>query len=105
MSPFIALHATRRACRHSILHLGLLRSQPNRGQPYGIYVYRQDDSIDHQVWLKTFEAIHCRWAGQPPQDIWMVAYIGPMCEDQYVTNGMVLLQDCPQVTLVTGNKW
>lgn len=85
MSPLVAYHVTRTACRDSIQEYGLL---PNRlpGRPYGVYVFRGDDSFDHLGWNST-----CVWHDSPASDLWEVTYIGPLMPDRYVLNAMILL--------------
>lgn len=103
MSPFIAHHATRQACRDSIQREGILPSRPTALQPYGVYVFRDDTDIDHNTWSRG----RClRWAHDQRQDVWRVAYIGPMRPDHLVTNAMVLLERVrpSEVTLVTRNR-
>lgn len=97
MSPLVACHATRNACRHGIQAFGLL---PNKlpGRPYGVYVFRSDHGFDHLGWNS-----RCEWTVTPGQDLWRVAYIGPVMEDQYVCNALILLDTVDHVTLVTGN--
>jgi hypothetical protein len=46
-----------------------------------------------------------RWEWYGQEDLWQVAYIGPMLADRLVENAMILLGDVlpEMVTLVTGN--
>lgn len=99
MSPMIAYHVTRHACREAILRDGLLCDRPNKGQPFGVYVFREDGSLDHPG-----RNSKCFWTSERSQDVWEVAYIGPMIADQYVLNGYVLLRPATMVTLVTGSE-
>lgn len=100
MSPLVAYHATRPACREGIVTNGLLPSSYPRHRPYGVYVFRMDGSFDHLCWnSRTY------WDASPRADVWQVAYIGPLMIDQYVQNGMILLGTVDRVTLVTGNDY
>lgn len=99
MSPIVGYHATREACRASIREIGLLCSQPQRGRPFGVYVYRDDGSFDHLGWNSL-----CVWDCGPKEDLWECAYIGPLTEDTYVLNAMIFLEPVKHVTLVTGNS-
>lgn len=102
MSPLIAYHATRRACRESILRNGLLCSRPRPflgvHHPFGVYVFREDGSFDHPCMSRTV------WGHAPRQDLWEVAYIGPMMTDPYVLNAVILLLPADHVTLMAGNN-
>lgn len=80
------------------------------GRPCGVYVYREDSEFDHGSFAR---GQYLRW-GMPmtvvdepirvEADIWQVSYIGPVMEDHYVENGLILLRDpIPNVTLVTRN--
>lgn len=98
MSPLVAYHVTRNACRESIRRHGLLPGHDRRGRPFGVYVFRGDNSFDHLCINSRTE-----WTRAPRQDLWRVAYIGPLTHDAYVLNGFVLLGTVDNVTLVTGN--
>lgn len=98
MSPLVAYHATRMACRASIQENGLLPNRAKRGLPHGVYVFRADNSFSHVGYNSRSE-----WTRAPRQDLWEVAYIGPLTFDPYVLNGLVLLGKVDHVTLVTGN--
>lgn len=98
MSPLVAYHATRPACRASIAEHGLLPNSPKGARPYGVYVFRSDDEFAH-VGRNT----RAEWDHHPRQDLWEVAYIGRLMPDRYVLNGMILLGTVTHVTLVTGN--
>lgn len=95
MSPIVAYHATRSACRRSILQRGLLGNQPNKSRPFGVYVFNDDFGHGARHWV--------RWSYSHRQDLWRVTYIGPVRIDEYVTNGMILL-DSPvtHVELIAG---
>lgn len=99
MSPLVAYHATRRACRESIQRHGLLCDKPRGKRPFGVYVFREDGALDHLGWNS-----RAAWTTEKAQDVWEVAYIGPMMPDQYVLNAFILLQPATQVTLVAGNR-
>ena len=99
MSPLVAYHATNPKCRESIRDNGLLPSQPIMGRPHGVYVFRPDESFDHLGWNS-----HGMWDCAPGEDLWKVAYIGPLMIDQYILNAMILLGTVDHVTLVTGNQ-
>ena len=100
MSPLVAYHATNPKCRESILRRGLLPAQPQKGRPFGVYVFRDDDAFNHPTFSRGGRLI---WVVGGGQDIWEAAYIGPLTPDQYVINGMVFLGPVHHVTLVTGN--
>lgn len=97
MSPVVAYHVTRSACRSSIRTYGLLPASPMK-RPFGVYVFRDDDSFAHVTWESTAE-----WTYYHGQDLWEVAYIGPMMLDQYVLNALIFLGPVDHVSLVTGN--
>lgn len=98
MSPLVAYHVTRFACRKSISENGLLPNRPTGGRPYGVYVFRPDGALDHGCKNSWTE-----WTLNDRQDMWEVAYIGPLMQDDYVLNAVILLGDVDKVTLVTGN--
>jgi hypothetical protein len=99
MSPLVAYHATRRACRDSILRNGLLGNSPNGGRPFGVYVFRVDGGLDHVC-----RNSRLAWDVARAQDLWQVAYIGPVMLDRYVLNAAILLAPATHVTLVAGSK-
>jgi hypothetical protein len=101
MSPLVAFHATRRACRDTIQRFGLLPSRPTQLQPYGVYVF--NDDLEHPTWSRGSRPVV--WAPSTRLDVWQVTYIGPMRPDHLVSNGMVFLYPVTpnEVTLVTGN--
>lgn len=99
MSPIVAYHVTRAACRESIQANGLLPNQPTKARPYGVYVFRFDGSFHHWTWESRTE-----WTFYHNQDLWCVSYIGPLMLDQYVSNAMILLDVVDHVSLVTGNE-
>lgn len=103
MSPVIFYHSTLPRHRESIERLGLLPGLPHPAQYFGVYVY--NDDFGHATHTKgSFRrAFRCYWAHGDGNDLWQVAYIGPMFEDQFVENGMVLEDTATQVTLVTRN--
>lgn len=92
MSPFIAYHSCPRRYRESILQYGLLPSLPNPAQFYGVYVFRDDYQHPTRSKGNLSRSFRCHWDHRPPNDLWEVAYIGPMCGDQYVENGLVLFE-------------
>lgn len=105
MSPLVAYHATSRKCRDSIGDDGLIACQPMRGRPHGVYVYRDDDSIDHPTFTR---AGPIRWGcfgGPYGSDLWRIAYVGPLTSDHYVTNALICLDSIPPsaITLITRN--
>lgn len=94
MSPIAAYHATPARHREGIAKHGLLCGQPTKGRPFGVYVYRDDDSFDHPMlnnWIF--------WGCGGKLDKWSVSYIGPMIPDKYVSNGMILLAPVPRENL------
>lgn len=99
MSPLVAYHATSYKCRDSIQRHGLLCNRTAGKRPLGVYVFREDGSLDHPGWNS-----RTIWTSGRAQDIWEVAYIGPIMADQYVLNAMILLLPARHVTLVTGNN-
>ena len=100
MSPFICYHSTARRHRDSIWRYGLLPNLPNAGQHFGVYVY-QDDAPHVTRERRRPRQFWCRWAHRPPNDLWQVAYIGPLYRDQYVTNGFVLFDPVQSVSLLS----
>lgn len=104
MSPFIAFHATRPACRDSIRKRGLLASRPARTQPFGVYVFA--DTIRNNPFGMLYRSRRTAWGSSDGQDVWQVAYVGTMMADRFVENAMVLTDTVPpeMVTLVTGNN-
>lgn len=44
------------------------------------------------------------WTFRRSQDLWRVAYCGPMFADPFVENGVIIPTDVFDVTLVTGNE-
>jgi hypothetical protein len=98
VSPIVGCHATRQACRESILRDGLIPAQPMMGRPYGVYMFRSDGGFDHLGWNSK-----CEWEPNDHQDLWEGAYIGPLMLDQYVLNALIFLGPVTHVTLVTGN--
>ena len=103
MSPLVALHATNFRYREGIYARGLLPSQPAAIQDYGVYVFSDDDSFEHAVYSRASGGLIVHWACDRGQDVWQVAYIGPLCADRFVANGLVLLHRVPpeHVKLVT----
>lgn len=98
MSPLVAYHATRAACRESIRQHGLLPTGSHDGRPFGVYVFRPDSELDHPC-----KNSACEWECHPRQDLWETAYIGPLAPDQYVLNAVILFGLVDHVTLVTSN--
>lgn len=108
MSPLVALHASHPKCRESIYARGLLTNQPAKGRPCGVYVFRPDDAIDHPSFSRGGRIRWDAWGGPWGSEVWLVAYIGPLTEDHYVENALVLLDSVEpthvhNVTLVTRN--
>jgi hypothetical protein len=103
VSPFCALHVTRVACRTSIQDYGIVGNAP-RGRPWGVYVF--SDDIRHDPGRPVEGGPPARWHARPGMDVWQVNYIGPMMNDTYVENGVILLESVPAtgVTLVTCNN-
>lgn len=95
----VAYHSTNRKNRDTIVEFSLLPAQPQRGRPFGVYVFREDFSFNHASWNSS-----CWWSVAERADLWRVAYFGRACMDQYVINGMVLLDRVTSVTLVTGHN-
>jgi hypothetical protein len=102
MSPLIFLHATAHRHRDSIREYGLLISRPNRGRPWGVYVFRDDYGHPSFSRSRTFP-FTCWWGWHPPSDLWQAAYIGPLSEDRYVENGWILHELVPpqHLSLIT----
>jgi len=91
VSPVIVYHSTARRHRESIERHGLLGNLPNAGQWWGIYTFRDDyrhipprDRRNRRTWTI--------WTHHEPNDLWEIAYIGPLLPDQYVANGLVLTE-------------
>lgn len=98
MSPVLVYHTSPFRRRAGILRHGkIFPNEPSAAEPYGVYVYRDDGSWNHPTWNS-----RTVWtAGR--QDVWMIAYIGPIMMDKFVHNGMILLDVADHVTLTTGN--
>ena len=79
--------------RESILKLGLIAGEPWQGRPHGVYVF--NDDYGHPTYSRG--RYTCRWSWLPEarSDLFRVAYIGRMMEDEYVENGIVLLDSVP----------
>jgi hypothetical protein len=91
VSPLVAYHSTPRRHRASIERHGLLCGLPNVGQHFGVYVY--SDDYEHATCeRRRSKQYWVYWAHRPPNDLWRVAYIGPLCPDQYVANALVLFE-------------
>lgn len=99
MSPLIAYHTAPPRCRDHIRKHGLLPNLPNPSQLFGIYVYRDD--YTHPLRSRRSRRYWCHWTHRPQNDLWEVAYIGPMCGDQFVTNGLVLFERPQFVSLLS----
>lgn len=93
MSLFIGYHATPRRNRASILAHGLRAHTPD-GRPNGVYVFNDD--------LHNPDAMSLQWSRGAGQDLWQVAYFGPMQPDRLCWNAVILPSVTP-VTLVSGN--
>jgi hypothetical protein len=102
MSPFVAYHSAPRRYRHSIRRYGLLPNLPSASQLFGVYVYRDDYThrTRHMRIRGAFRPVHVWWTHAAPNDLWETAYIGPLCPDQFVDNGLVLFYP-PQVSLLS----
>lgn len=105
MSPFVAYHATSRRHRESIRERGLLRDWFAHRPPHRIGIYVFNDECEHPTFSRSaFGGLW--WSYGSGQDVWEVAYIGPMAPDQYVCNGMILYEKVPPeclslITLIT----
>lgn len=98
MVLFIGYHATSRRYRRSIAARGLIAAKPYC-QREGVFVFSDDLATPMLPGLP-----RVRWAARPEtQDIWCVAYCGPMIADPFVENGLIL-PSVTDVTLVTGNE-
>jgi hypothetical protein len=100
MSPLVCYHSTPRRHREAIQRYGLLPNLPNMGQHYGIYVYC-DDCIHKTREYRRSRRFWTRWEHRPPNDLWQVGYVGPLCPDQWVTNGLVLFEKPQLLSLVS----
>jgi hypothetical protein len=100
VSPLVCYHSTARRHREAITEYGLLPNLPNAGQHFGIYVYC-DDCVHVTRERRRRRAYWTRWDHLPPNDLWRVGYVGPLCPDQYVTNGLVLFERPQLVSLVS----
>lgn len=93
MSPFVAYHATSRRHRDSIREHGLLlnfeRMSPERN---GVYVF--NDECEHPTFSRSALG-GIFWSYGVNQDLWEVAYIGPMAPDHFVNNGIILYERVP----------
>lgn len=98
MSPFIAFHATGVRHRESIRKRGLLAGSMDH-RPFGVYVYRDD--YGHPTFGRGSFSV--RWGDGNGSDVWQVAHIGPMSEDHFVENGIILHDPVPpqHLTLIT----
>lgn len=98
MSPLVAYHSTTFRHRASIQQRGLLAGKPMFQRIFGVYVFRNDHG--HPTRMR---GARCVWGWDYPNDLWRVAYIGPLSEDRYVENGLVLHQSIPpqHITLIT----
>lgn len=99
VSPFICYHASARRNRDGILRDGLLPGQPSECQPSGVYAF----SPHLANFTDRSTAQQCGWSYGPGQDLWQIAYIGPMRVDPCLRNAVVL-PSVTSVTLVTGNE-
>lgn len=102
MVQLVALHVTYVTRRESIRARGLLGAQPTKARPFGVYVFRDDGSLDHN----TIGSHRIHWSSERGSDTWQAVYCGPVMPDRYIVNGIILLEDVPpsDVSLVTGNK-
>jgi hypothetical protein len=103
VSPLAAYHSTSRRHRESIQEHGLLPNLPNATQLYGVYVFRDDlyHRTRHMRIRGAFRQVRVRWAHETHNDLWEVAYVGPLCPDQFVENGLVLYYPPQLVSLLT----
>lgn len=96
MVIFVGYHATSRHYRTSIQESGLLAHKPYM-QREGVFVFSDE------LLTSTLPGLpRVRWAHRSTQDLWRVAYCGPMFADPFVENA-VILPSVTDVTLVTGN--
>lgn len=102
MSPLVAYHNSPRRYRDSINRYGLLPNKPSAAGCFGVYVFRDD--YTHTVYTthnRVARPYHLRWRHRNPDDLWEVAYIGPLRADRFVENGLVLLEQPQFTSLVT----
>lgn len=106
MSPIVGLHATSRRCRDSIREYGIIPSEPTLLQPFGVYVFSDDDEFTHPTYSRSSMPSFVTWAAEWCQDVWAVAYIGPIVPDHLVANALVFLTEEPVtlITLITGHN-
>lgn len=97
MVLFIGYHATSRSRRASIESIGL-SVDFSMAEPPGVYVF--DPYMSNG---EGSSAQECAWDFGPNNDLWRVAYCGPMIRDECLRNA-VILPSVQDVTLVTGNK-
>lgn len=97
----MAYHSTPRRHREAIQRYGLLPSLPSPAQFYGVYVYRDDYSHPTRAKGNLSRSFRCHWSHAAPNDLWRVAYIGPLCGDQFVENGLVLFDRPEFASLVS----
>jgi len=102
MVQLVAYHSTAFRHREAIRQYGMLPTLPHPAQYFGVYVFGE---FDHPTFMKgSFRRqFRCRWDHSPKNDLWQIVYCGPLCEDQYVENGLVLFGDVTNVSLVTCN--
>src|SRR5215469_455494 len=103
MSPLVAYHSTARRHREAIHRYGLIPALPSSAQWFGVYVYRDDYThrTRHMRYRSGIRPVSCWWAHRPPNDLWEVAYIGPLYPDQFVANALVLSEPPEHVSLVS----
>lgn len=92
------LHATRVACRDSISRQGLIPASPKGGRPFGVYIFREDDSFAHLGYNSRLV-----WAYGRGQDVYEIGYFGRAKLDQFVLNGLICFDSPQLVSLVTRN--
>ena len=102
MSPLIAYHVAPRRYRQSIERYGLLPNLPTPANFYGVYVYCDDHW--HPTWRVrrdgTARMFRLQWEHRAG-DLWEVAYIGPVCPDPFVANGLILTEPVQFASLVS----
>lgn len=108
MSPFVAYHATSRRHRDSIWQHGLLIDYSGERSPERIGIYVFNDECQHPTFSRS-PIGGIWWSYGVRQDVWQVAYIGPLAPDHYVNNGMILYERVPPqclslITHITPNN-
>lgn len=86
-------HATPRRHRDAIRQYGLLPNLPNCSQLFGVYAFQDEAYHDTRMMRGIggrWRRVRVWWDYKPPNDLWQIAYVGPITPDQFVENGFVL---------------